>query len=94
MFEVFCLLEYRHDSVAVIGGGIVVLIAAFLFIDMIVSLYIKERELFFQEAREREKRQERLWKDELEEILKYQKVTYLVAKKSLQVSNQDIEKNK
>lgn len=94
MFETFCLLEYRADAVAVIGGGIIVLIASFLFIDMIVILYVKERERFFKESRDREERQAKLVKDELEEILKYQKVTYLVVKKSLQASNRDIEKDR
>ena len=54
IFEGYCLQKFESDYVTIIGGGAVVLIASYLFIDVWISVYERESDRFLDAARQRE----------------------------------------
>lgn len=79
IFEGYCLQRLETNYVTIIGSGVVVLIASYLFLDVVISVYIKERNCFLEAA---EKRQQYAINELKEEMLEMQKV-----QKALYVSN-------
>lgn len=64
--ELYCLLEYREDVINIVGVGIVLLIAAYLWLDSIMGFYLNR-------VKEME--------DRLERMEKIQKAIYITNKK-------------
>ena len=81
IFEAYCLLECGDSVLIVVCGGLVVLIAAFLFIDVLVSIYTTERDYMLEQQRENYNQAAELIHNDLNELLKYQKALYAVTKK-------------
>lgn len=82
IFESYCLLECSDSPVIVICGGLVVIIAAFLFIDVVVSVYTREREYILERQKEQQDHAVKMLRKELDEILKYEKALYVITKKN------------
>lgn len=59
--EIYCLLEYREDMVNIIGVGIVLLIATYLWLDTIQSTFIKEVEQIDNKVKNVEKLQKAIY---------------------------------
>ncbi|BBF44593.1 hypothetical protein lbkm_3307 [Lachnospiraceae bacterium KM106-2] len=77
IFEVYTLLELRQDMVSLLCSSMVMLIASYLFLDMIIDCYREQRRLFIEMAEHKE-----LHKD-LQELIKYEKALLVINKKIL-----------
>lgn len=82
IFERYCLLECSDSPSIVICGGLVVIIAAFLFIDVLVSVYTTERDYILSKREEQQQAAVAALQKELNELLKYEKALYVVTKKN------------
>ena len=82
IFESYCILECGDSVIIVVCGGLVVVIAAFLFIDVLVSVYTRERDYILEKQAEQQKETAMIIGKELQEVLKYQKALYAVTKKN------------
>ncbi len=93
IFLVYCFIEFREDLATMICASIVVLIAAFLFIDVLVSVYKQEKKDFLEKAQQREDATTAEMKKYLNEILKYEKAIYVVSKRELAEIQQEQNKD-
>lgn len=81
IFEGYCLQKFESDYVTIIGGGAVVLIASYLFIDVLISVYERERDRFLEAARQRESLAIKEVREEMLEMQKFQKALYISGKR-------------
>lgn len=77
MIEMYCLLELRDDLITIVGMGIVVIISAFLLLDVIINETDKKNNNSKSENYDTSNLEKKL--DELENI---QKAIYVSTKKS------------
>ncbi|MDO5518873.1 MAG: hypothetical protein Q4G58_00125 [bacterium] len=82
IFEHYCIRECGDSALIVVCGGLVVIIAAFLFIDVLVSVYTRERDYILEKQKEQNEAAVKGLREDLQELLKYQKALYVVAKKN------------
>ena len=83
IFLIYCFTEFREDIPTMICATIVMLIATFLFIDVLVSIYQAEKKELLEKAQERQDEATKEIKKTMEEILKYEKAIYVVNKREL-----------
>lgn len=83
IFLVYCFLEFRKDIATMICASVVMLIATFLFIDVLVSIYKAEKQDFLAKAQERQDATNAEIKKSFDELIKYEKAIYVVNKKEL-----------
>ena len=76
-------MEFHDDVATMICASIVMLIASFLFLDVLISVYKEEKKDFLAKAQERQDRATEEIKKSLDEIIKYEKAIYVVNKREL-----------
>jgi hypothetical protein len=59
--EIYCLLEFRDDVINIVGVGIVLMIASYLWLDSIRSIFIKEMEQIDDKVKNVEKLQKAIY---------------------------------
>ena len=59
--EIYCLLVFRDDVVNIIGVGIVLMIASYLWLDSIRSIFLKEIEQIDDKVKNVEKLQKAIY---------------------------------
>lgn len=83
IFLIYCFVEFRGDVAIMISASVVMLIASFLFIDVLVTVYKQEKADLLEKAKERQDATTAEIKKNLEEIIKYEKAIYVVNKREL-----------
>lgn len=82
IFEGYCITECGDSILIMVCGGLVVIIATFLFIDVLVNVYTTERDYILAKKKEQQEEAVKAISDDLKEMLKYQKALYAVAKQN------------
>ncbi len=83
IFLVYCFAEFREDIATMICATIVMLIATFLFIDVLVNIYKAEKKDLLEKTQERQDAFNKEISKTMEEILKYEKAIYVINKREL-----------
>lgn len=83
IFLIYCFAEFRQDVATMICASIVMLIATFLFIDVLIGIYQAEKKDILEKMQERQDATSAELKKSLDEIIKYEKAIYVVNKREL-----------
>ena len=72
--EVYCFLEFPKDALMILGTGAIILVAGYMAIDSLLSLFLD------QNTKKKDGDKEE-WKHQLEEVLKVQKASFVQSRK-------------
>ncbi len=89
IFLAYCFFEYREDVATMICASIVMLIATFLFIDVLVSLYKDEKKDYLEKAQQRQDTATAEIQKTLQEAIKFEKALYIINRRLLDQKQQE-----